>query len=118
MNDSKAAFALLHFLTLADGKWVEAEGEQVLLSLANLNLTFNSSDAEDVGKIRSAECLMAASLHIAEKWSEDSKLALLKELSRVAHADGTFDENEMKFVAMFSCTWGLPQEEVLKALFS
>lgn len=119
MNNSDAAFTLFLAMGLVDGDFQNNEGDQALSSLGKLGLGLPDNPGTIVKRVAAndTDLLFAAGKHVSD-WSTKEKLAMVTEMSRVAHADNDFDESEMKFIVLFASMWGLEKDSVLEATFN
>jgi uncharacterized tellurite resistance protein B-like protein len=119
MNNSDAAFTLFMSMCFADGDWHDTEGNQAFGSLTNLGLNRPENPGEIIKKLADgdSEILFEAGQQVSG-WSTKEKLAMVTEMSRVAHADNDFDEKEMKFIVLFGSMWGIEKDDLLNATFA
>jgi uncharacterized tellurite resistance protein B-like protein len=119
MNNSDAAFTLFISMCFVDGDWQNTEGDQALSSLAQLGLAPTENGSEIMKKLMAGDqTLLFDAGQQVSGWSTKEKLAMVTEMSKVAHADNDFDEKEMRFIVLFGSMWGIEKDDLLNATFS
>jgi uncharacterized tellurite resistance protein B-like protein len=110
LEENQITNALLSLMVQIDQNVFEEEVAQMLLSMKNLGLELPAVKwcQEESGKPET----LSAALEQSRVWPKDKKVALLKEMVRIAIADGNFLEKEQNLVVLCATTWEIPIEEM------
>ena len=111
LTDNEIAYSLLSLMVQADRKIDKSEALQMVLSMKNLGFGMPSEEFNESNQFANA-------VERSQEWAQGQKEAMLKELVRVAKADGEIAEAEVKLIILLGVSWGISADDMTSMLVS